>query len=81
MNPQDAGQASLHSSPVQDAVAKVARDPKLSNAEIAERVREMVDGCTATAKSVATQVRILRTRGVPIPPRQRQMRANQAHAA
>lgn len=79
----DAGQASLHDSPVQDAVAKIAMDPKLTNAMIADRVRSKVKGslATATAKSVATQVRILRQRGVAIPPRARQPQSMRAHAA
>lgn len=77
---KDMGQASLHDSPVQDAVQKVAMDPKLSNAQIAEKVRKMVKGSLASAKSVATQVRLLRQKGVKIPPRQRQPQAQRAHA-
>lgn len=61
-----------YDSPVQDAVKKLAMDPKLSNGQIAERVRKAVDGSRATAKSVASQVRLLRLSGVPIPPRRRQ---------
>lgn len=78
--PQDLGQASLHDSPVQDAVQKVAMDPKLSNQQIADKVRQMVKGSLASAKSVATQVRILRQRGVPIPPRQRKPQAERQAA-
>ena len=80
-NATDAGQASLHDSPVQDAVAKIAQDPKLTNAMIAEKVRTTVKGSLATAKSVATQVRILRQRGVAIPPRARLPQGQRAHAA
>ena len=60
LNPTNAGQASLHDSPVQDAVAKIAMDPKLSNSMIADKVRKVVVGSLASAKSVATQVRLLR---------------------
>lgn len=80
-NTEAAGQASLHDSPVQDAVKKIAQDPKLTNAMIAEKVREKVAGSMATAKSVATQVRLLRQQGVSIPPRKRVPQAERmAHA-
>lgn len=65
-------------SPVQDAVAKVAMDPRLSNQEIADRVRQRVKGSSASAKSVASLVLRLRKQGVRIPPR---ARPQVAHAA
>lgn len=75
------GNARNLQSPVQDAVAKIAMDPKLSNDQIAHKVRQVVKGAQTSAKSVASLVLRLRKQGVRVPPRARQQaQGTHAHA-
>lgn len=58
-------------SPVQDAVARHVKDPTKSYADVAEAVRREVSGAQTSARSVASEVRILRVSGVEVPSRRR----------
>jgi hypothetical protein len=77
---REVGNARNLDSPVQDAVAKVAQDPKLSYDQVAQKVRQMVKGASTSAKSVASLVLRLRKQGVKVPARARPQAQEQTRA-